>query len=383
MHRSKDRVLTTHVGSLPRDSELTALIFAKDSGADYDHAAFEACVAKSVNAVVARQVDAGIDLVSDGEMSKISYATYVAERLTGFDGNAPRSVPWDLEDYPSYRDKISQAGDTPKLKRPCCVGEVTLRDTAPLERDLENIKAAMAASKPLGAFMNAASPGVVSVFQPNRHYPDDDAYLEALGNALRQEYERIAAAGITLQIDSPDLAFGRHVIFKHLSDEEFVVRAERQAEVLNHALANIPPDQVRLHICWGNYEGPHTHDIPLEKVYAVLMKLRAQYILFEASNPRHAHEWTVFRDRGVPEDKVLVPGVIDSTTNFVEHPKLVAERILRYADIVGRERVMAGADCGFSTFAGFGRIDPEICYAKLKTLSDGAAIASDHLWRRG
>jgi 5-methyltetrahydropteroyltriglutamate--homocysteine methyltransferase len=380
MQLSKDRILTTHVGSMPRDAELTQLLFAKDAGEPYDPAAFEACVTRDVGKIVARQVEAGVDVVSDGELSKISYSTYISERLTGFGGNAPRTVPWDLDDFPAYRDKVASSGGTPKLKRPRCVGPVAVKDLAPLERDIANLKNAAAASKPAGAFMNAASPGVISVFQPNAHYPDDDAYLEALAAAMKQEYERIAAAGITLQIDSPDLALGRHVTYRDLSEPDFVRRAERQIEVLNAALAGIAPEQLRMHICWGNYEGPHTRDVPLEAIYRVVMKARPQALLFEAANPRHAHEWTVFRDLGVPEDKVLIPGVIDSCTNFVEHPALVAERILRFTDLVGRERVLAGTDCGFATFAGFGKIDPDICFAKLKTLAEGAALASKQLW---
>ncbi|MEQ8651912.1 MAG: cobalamin-independent methionine synthase II family protein [Kiloniellales bacterium] len=377
---SKDRILTTHVGSLPRSAELSAFLFAKDSGEDYDPAAFEACVTAEVEAVVKRQVESGIDLVSDGEMSKISYATYVAERLTGFGGNAPRNVPQDLDDYPGYRDKIASSGDTPKLKRPCCVGAVSVRDLEPLDRDLKNLTGAAKAAAAAGSFMNAATPGVIAIFQPNQHYPDHDSYLEALADAMKQEYDRIYKAGVVLQLDSPDLAFGRHVIFKDLSDAEFVKRAERQVEVLNHALRDIPAEAMRLHICWGNYEGPHTHDIAMEQVYDTLMKVKPQAVLFETSNPRHAHEWRVFKERGVPEDKVLIPGVIDSTTNFVEHPELVAQRILRFTDLVGRERVIAGSDCGFSTFAGFGKIEQEICYAKLKSLSQGAEMASEQLW---
>ncbi len=377
---SKDRILTTHVGSLPRSAELSALIFAKDGGEPYDRAAFEDCVRAEVFAVVRRQKSSGIDLVSDGEMSKISYATYIAERLSGFDGNAPRSVPQDLEDFPAYRDKIAASGDTPKLTRPCCVGPVKVRDLAPLQRDLDNLTAAAKAAGVTGAFMNSATPGVISVFQPDQHYGDRDAYLEALADAMKQEYDAIYRAGVILQLDSPDLAFGRHVIFKDLSDDDFVGRAERQVEVLNHALRDIPADALRLHICWGNYEGPHTHDLPMEKIYDTLMRVKPRAILFEASNPRHAHEWRIFKERGVPENKVLVPGVIDSTTNFVEHPDLVAERILRFTDLVGRERVLAGSDCGFSTFAGFGKIDTDICYAKLQALSEGAAKASEQLW---
>jgi len=381
MATSKDRILTTHVGSLPRGAELSALLFAKDGGESYDRDAFEACVRSEVRGVVKRQAESGIDLVSDGEMSKISYATYIAERLTGFDGNAPRSVPQDLDDFPTYRDKVASSGGTPKLKRPCCVGDVKVRDLEPLDRDLENLTAAAKAVGVVGCFMNAATPGVISVFQPNQHYPDQDAYLQALADAMKQEYDKIHAAGVVLQLDSPDIAFGRHVIFKDLSEDEFVGRAERQVEVLNHALRDIPAEAMRLHICWGNYEGPHTHDIPMEKVYDTLMKVKPQAVLFETSNPRHAHEWTVFAERGVPEDKVLVPGVIDSTTNFVEHPEVVAQRILRFTDLVGRERVIAGSDCGFSTFAGFGKVDPDICYAKLRSLAEGAERASRRLWR--
>jgi len=375
-----ERILTTHVGSLPRGAELTKLIFAKDGGEPYDHEAFETVVKRDVAAVVKQQVEAGIDLVSDGEMSKISYSTYIAERLNGFGGDSPRNVPQDLEDYPSYTQKIAQAGETPKLKRPCCVGPVSVKTMEPLERDLANLTAARDAAGALDAFMNAASPGVISVFQPNQHYSDDDAYLEALATAMKIEYDKIHAAGITLQIDSPDLALGRHMTYKHLSTEEFVQRAERQVEVLNAALADVPAEAARLHICWGNYEGPHTRDVPFEAVYDTFMKVKPQALLFETSNPRHAHEWRVFKERGVPEDKILVPGVIDSTTNFIEHPRLIADRILRYTDIVGRDRVIAGSDCGFSTFAGFGKIDPAITYAKFRSLAEGAEIATKEVW---
>ena len=381
MKLSTDRILTTHVGSLPRPDDVCAMLLAKDKGELADRAAFDACMAAAVKAVVAKQVETGVDVVSDGEMSKIGYATYVRDRLTGFGGDSPRRVPGDLALYPAYMKKIHAAGETPTIKRLRCVGPVAVKDRKPLADDVANMKAAVAAARPVEGFLNAASPGVVAVFQPNEHYPSHEAYLEALAAALREEYEAITRAGFVLQIDCPDLAMGRHIMFQDRSDAEFLKAAEQNVEALNHALANVPAEQVRLHLCWGNYEGPHVCDIPLAKIIKTVLKAKPQGISFEASNPRHGHEWTVFRETKIPTDKVLFPGVIDSVSNFVEHPEYVAERIGRFADIVGRERVIASTDCGFGTFAGFGKIDPDICYAKLKTLAEGARIASAQLWR--
>ena len=378
---STDRILTTHVGSLPRSQAVTEMVFAEEKGERMDPEARHALLAEAVDQVVAKQCEAGVDVVSDGEMSKISYATYIKDRITGFEGDSPRRPPSDLEAYPGFLKRQAASGGTPSYRRPQCVGEIRVKDTAPLEEDLANFRAAVDRRRPAEAFMNSASPGVIALFQPNQHYPDHESYLYALADAMRLEYEAIVAAGFLLQLDSPDLGLGRHMMFKGQPDDEYRRRAELHVEALNHALRNVPSDRVRLHVCWGNYEGPHHHDAPMEMVLPIALKARPQALLFESSNPRHAHEWRVFADADLPEDKILVPGVLDSTTNFVEHPRLVAERICRFADIVGRERVIAGTDCGFSTFAGFGAVDPDITYAKLAAMAEGAALASQHLWR--
>lgn len=381
MERSTNRILTTHVGSLPRPQEVVDMLFAQDRGELADQAAFDDVMAQAVKDVVARQVAAGIDVVSDGEMSKISYATYIRHRLTGFaPGEVPRAVPKDLDDYPEYRDRLAARGGTPKYLRPVCKGPIAVKDTAPLDKDLAHLRVAVEASHPTGAFMSAASPGVIAVFQPNEYYPRRAAYLYALAEAMKEEYEAIHRAGFVVQVDCPDLAMGRHIQFRDESDAQFNVHAEEQVEALNDALQNVPAEATRMHLCWGNYEGPHTCDIGVEKILSVVMKAKPSAILFEASNPRHAHEWAVWKDATIPDDKVLIPGVIDSVTNFVEHPQLVAERICRFANIVGRERVMAGTDCGFGTFAGFGAIHPTIAYAKFSALAEGASIASEQLW---
>jgi 5-methyltetrahydropteroyltriglutamate--homocysteine methyltransferase len=356
---------------------------AQDAGESYSQQDFDAVMAEAVAEVVAHQAEVGIDVVSDGEMSKISYATYIRHRLTGFEiGEMPRAVPKDLDDFPDFKDRLARLGATPKYHRPICCGEIRVKDLSSLEKDIANLKAAGAAAGNPQLFMNAASPGVIAVFQPNKHYATQEAYIGALAEAMKAEYETIVGAGLILQIDSPDLAMGRHIRFRDVDDAEFLRNAALQIEALNHALRDIPADRVRMHICWGNYEGPHTHDIPLEKIVGLILKAKPQAYLLEASNPRHAHEWTVWAKTAIPDNKVLVPGVIDSVSNFVEHPELVAERICRYADIVGRERVIAGTDCGFGTFAGFGAIHPPIAYAKLGSLVEGARIASQRLWRR-
>ena len=328
-------------------------------------------------------VSGGVDLVSDGEMAKISYATYIKDRITGFDGDSPRTPPADLEAFPSFLQRQASSGGTPTYRRPCCVGPIAPKTLAPLVDDLRRFDAAVAAHRPVGGFMNAASPGVIALFQPNRHYATQDDYLEALAEAMRPEYEAIVAAGHVLQLDSPDLGLGRHMMYKERSDDEYLALIARHVEVLNHALRNVPADRVRMHVCWGNYEGPHHCDVEMRTILPVLMTAKPQGLLFETANPRHQHDWQAFRDLAalIPEDRVLIPGVIDSTTNFVEHPEVVAQRIEQFAAIVGRERVIAGTDCGFSTFAGFGAVDPEIVYAKLATLAEGAARASARLWR--
>ena len=370
-------VKVTHVGSLPRTQSVVDLIFARENGEEYDEKAFDACMTDACSETVRKQLEAGVDIVSDGEISKISYATYVKDRYTGFSGDSPRNAPGDLKLFPSFLERIAQVGGTPQYARPMCTGEVRSKSQGELGKDIANLKAAMARHGANDGFMNAASPGVISLFLQNAHYSTRDAYLAALADAMREEYETIVASGLDLQLDCPDLALSRHMLFEDLTDEEFVKVAESHVEALNHALANIDPAKVRVHICWGNYEGPHICDIDMNKVFPVLMKTRARYVLFETSNPRHAHEWTVFRDRRkeIPDDKVLVPGVVDTTTNFVEHPELVAQRIERFIHIVGKERVIAGSDCGFGTFAGFGAVDPAIAYAKLSALSEGAKLA--------
>jgi 5-methyltetrahydropteroyltriglutamate--homocysteine methyltransferase len=375
------KILTSHVGSLPRTQDVVDFIFARENGESYDQAAFDNCMSSACNETVRRQVEAGVDIVSDGETSKISYATYVKDRYTGFSGDSPRNAPADLKQFPSFLERLANSGGTPQYARPMCTGEVTSKGHGELQADIDNLKAGMAAHGATRGFMNAASPGVISLFLQNQHYATREAYLAALADAMKEEYETIVGAGLDLQLDCPDLALSRHMLFADLSDDEFVKIAAMHVEALNHALREIDPARVRVHICWGNYEGPHVCDIDMDKVFSTLMKTRARYVLFETSNPRHAHEWTVFRDRAseIPDDKVLVPGVVDTTTNFVEHPELVAERIARFVGIVGAERVIAGSDCGFGTFAGFGAVDPEIAYAKLTSLAEGAALASSRL----
>lgn len=371
------KIDVTHVGSLPRTQEVVDFIFAREKGEPFDQAAFDAAMAKAVSETVRKQVDAGVTIVSDGETSKISYATYVKDRYTGFSGDSPRNAPADLKLYPSFLKRIAESGGTPQYARPMCTGEVRSKGQGELIKDIKHLKDAMATNGATAGFMNAASPGVISLFLQNDHYPTREAYLQALADVMKDEYETIVASGLDLQLDCPDLALSRHMLFTDLSDEEFLKIAASHVEALNHALQNIDPAKVRIHICWGNYEGPHVCDISMDKVFSTLMSARARYVLFETSNPRHAHEWTVFRDRKseIPDDKILVPGVVDTTTNFVEHPEVVAQRLDRFVGIVGMDRVIAGSDCGFGTFAGFGAVDPEIAFAKLKSLADGAAIA--------
>ncbi len=369
------KIQTTHVGSLPRTQEVVDFIFAREKEQPYDQAAFDACMTSAVSETVRRQVEAGVDIVSDGETSKISYATYVKDRYAGFDGDSPRNAPADLKQFPTFLQRLADDGGTPTYARPMCVGEVKSKGQGELEKDIANLKSAMAEHGVERGFMNAASPGVISLFLQNDFYPTREAYLEALANAMKAEYETIVASGLDLQLDCPDLALSRHMLFNDLSDDEFIKIANSHVEALNYALSDVPVEKVRVHICWGNYEGPHVCDIPMSKMFDTLMSTKARYVLFETSNPRHGHEWSVFKDRknDIPEDKVLVPGVVDTTTNFVEHPDLVAQRIDRFVDIVGADRVIAGSDCGFGTFAGFGAVDPEIAYTKLSSLSQGAA----------
>jgi 5-methyltetrahydropteroyltriglutamate--homocysteine methyltransferase len=377
------RILTTHVGSLPRSKEVTDLVFAAERGEPVDAELFDRVIGTAVSDAVARQVSNGVDIVSDGEMSKISYATYIKDRITGFDGDSMRTPPADLEMFPGFMERQSKGGGTPTYRRPKCVGEVRPKTLAPLDDDLAHMKSALANHPQVAGFMNSASPGVIALFQPNEYYGSQDDYLEALAEAMRPEYEAIFSAGLVLQLDSPDLGLGRHMMYKDRSDDEYLQLIGSHIDALNHALRNIPADRVRMHVCWGNYEGPHCCDVEMGVILPTLMRAKPAGLLFETSNPRHQADWTYFAEMAatIPEEKVLIPGVIDSTTNFVEHPRVVAERIERYANIIGRDRVIAGTDCGFSTFAGFGVVDPDIVWAKLKTLSEGAALASERLWK--
>lgn len=372
------KILTSHVGSLPRSQRVVDFIFARENEVEYDLIEFDSTMTNAVQQTVIKQVHSGVDIVSDGETSKISYATYVKDRYNGFSGDSPRNAPADLKMFPGFLERLANDGGTPQYARPQCTGKVSSKDQSELQKDIRNLKSAMKASGVDRGFMNAASPGVISLFLQNAYYKNRESYLAALADTMREEYETIVASGLDLQLDCPDLALSRHMLFNELSDSEFVKVAASHVDALNHALENIPEDKVRIHICWGNYEGPHCCDIGMDKVFSTLMSAKAKYLLFETSNPRHAHEWTVFRDRKseIPDNKVLVPGVVDTTTNFIEHPELVAQRINRFSDIVGPDRVIAGSDCGFGTFAGFGSVDPDIAYAKLKSLSEGAKIAS-------
>ena len=369
-------ILTTHVGSLPRSKELSELLFAKDKRENFDQEIFNYIVKKNVEEVVKRQLHVGIDVVSDGEMSKISYATYVKDRIEGFSGESERRAPADLDAFPEYKMKIANSGGTPTYTRPCCTGELKIQDTQSLLHDIENLNDSLSFNNHSKAFMNAASPGVINVFMPNKFYKDDDTYLEKLSEVMSSEYKLITDNNLHLQLDCPDLALARHMNYKDLSEEEFLIRAEKQIEALNNALVGIPPELIRMHICWGNYEGPHTFDIGLEKILPIILKANLKYLLIESSNPRHSHEWQVFNEITLPKDKVIVPGVIDSTSNFVEHPQVVADRLIQFSKVIPKDQLMAGTDCGFSTFAGFGKIDEEICYAKLNSLVEGTSIAS-------
>jgi 5-methyltetrahydropteroyltriglutamate--homocysteine methyltransferase len=358
------------------------MLFAKEQGTTYDAAEFDRTMSQAVRAIVQRQVEIGLDVVSDGETSKIGYATYIKDRLAGFAGDNERQIAADLQDFPDFRSRMGLLAGKQSFKRQSCVGPISVVERESLGKDLANLRAAVRESGALEAFMNAASPGVVSAFQPNRYYATHEAYVEAIAAAMREEYEAIVGAGFVLQVDCPDLAMARHTGFQDLTEQQFLARAEHQVEALNDALRNVPASALRMHVCWGNYEGPHDHDIPLEKILAIVLKAKPSAILFEASNPRHAHEWVVWRDARLPDDKVLVPGLLTATSNYVEHPELIAQRICQFADIVGRERVLAGTDCGFGTFAGVGRVDPEIAWRKLAALVAGAERASRRLRSR-
>jgi 5-methyltetrahydropteroyltriglutamate--homocysteine methyltransferase len=380
MKLSTERILTTHVGSLPRTAPVVAMLMARENGTAFERTAFDAVMATAVDAVVERQLRAGVDIVSDGEMSKISYATYIKDRLSGFAGDQPRQVALDLQPYADFRARMAIFAGKQTFKRQCCVGPIAVLERESLQQDLAHLRAAVGRHQAVEAFMNAASPGVIAAFQPNEYYPTHEAYVEALAGAMREEYEAIVAAGFVLQIDCPDLAMARHTGFQDLTEAQFLRRANFHVEALNEALKNLPAERLRMHVCWGNYEGPHDHDIDVAKVMPIILKAKPSAILFEAANPRHAHEWLSWKQARIPDDKVLVPGLLTSTSNYVEHPELIAQRIGVFADIVGRERVLAGTDCGFGTFAGIGKMDAEISYAKLAALAEGARRASERLW---
>jgi len=382
---SQDRILTTHVGSLPRSDAVVELLQRREKGTPVDPAEFNRVVGSAVADTVKRQADLGIDVVSDGETSKISYSTYITDRLTGFssEGSTETARPHlDLAPFPDFVRKMGLLTGPRPFKRVSCVGPVKVRDRSALQSDLDNMRRATSAAGPTEAFLNAASPGVIATFLGNRYYPTHEAYIEAMADAMRDEYEAIAAAGFVLQVDCPDLAMARHTAFQQLSEADFLKRAQFHVETLNHALAKVPPDQLRIHVCWGNYEGPHTHDVDLAKLAKIILGVNARAFSIEAANPRHEHEWAVWKEIKLPDDRILLPGVIDTCTNYVEHPDLVAQRIVRFAEVVGRERVMASADCGFGTFAGYGKIDPEIAWLKLGSLVEGAARASKQLWSK-
>jgi 5-methyltetrahydropteroyltriglutamate--homocysteine methyltransferase len=382
MQTSRDRILTTHTGSLPRPPDLRALLVKKDQGEPHDKAELERLTREAVLAIVRRQAETGIDIVNDGEMSKPGYSTYVADRLSGFAGHEPAKPRLDTGPYPNFMAAYERMTGPNTARRAVCVGPIAVKDPEPLQADLANLKAALAQVKAVEGFLTAASPGLVPVFQTNRHYPNHEAYVEAIAAAMQQEYEAIVAAGFVLQLDCPDLAMAHHTSFQDLTESDFLKRAAFHIEALNHAVRNIPADRMRIHICWGNYEGPHDHDIDFIKVAPILIRAKPMALVIEASNPRHAHEWAVWHGLKLPDDKILIPGVLDTCTNYVEHPELVAERLCRFADLVGRERVIAGTDCGFGTFAGYGKIDPDIAFKKLHAMAEGAEIASKRLWGR-
>jgi 5-methyltetrahydropteroyltriglutamate--homocysteine methyltransferase len=385
MKTSEQSILTTHVGSLPRSEAVLSLLEAREGRKEFDAGEFDRTMRQGVLDIVRHQADIGIDVVSDGETSKISYATYVHDRLSGFSDEGTPGPPkphLDVAPFPEFRKRMSQWTGAQRFKRVACVGPIAVQNRETLASDLANMRSAVDAAHPTEAFLTAASPGVVASFLPNRYYPTHEAYIEAIAAAMQEEYAAIVEAGFVLQLDCPDLAMSRHTGFQDLSEADFVKRAAFHVDVLNHALARVPANMVRIHVCWGNYEGPHNHDIDFAKIVRVVLGAKAQGIALEAANPRHAHEWTVWKDIKLPDDKILLPGVIDTSTNYVEHPSLVAERIVRFADVVGRERVIANTDCGFGTAAGHGKVDPGIVYLKLGALVEGAKLASKQLWGR-
>jgi 5-methyltetrahydropteroyltriglutamate--homocysteine methyltransferase len=381
MKRSTDRFLTTHTGSLPRPEDLIRTMYAKQEGVPVDAVALERRVAAAVTEVVQKQSAAGVDVINDGEMSKPSYATYITDRLSGFGGTGNTFVYQDLADFPNLAKRVFGDPGRSRRKTPACNAAIGVRNPQAAQADVDHLKAAFANVEAKEAFMTAASPGVVSLFFRNEHYPTDEAYLFAIAEAMRQEYETIAKAGIILQIDCPDLGMGRHIQHADLSLPEWRKKAQLHVEALDHAVANIPPEQLRMHLCWGNYEGPHHCDVPLADVVDIVFRARPSAIAIEAANPRHAHEWKLFETLKLPDGKLLIPGVIESKSNFIEHPELVAQRIGRYANLVGRENVIAGSDCGFGTWVGQAAVDPDVVWAKMAAMAEGARIASREFWK--
>jgi 5-methyltetrahydropteroyltriglutamate--homocysteine methyltransferase len=380
MKRSEGRFLTTHTGSLPRPADLIRMMFAKEEGVPVDHAALSARIRSAVAAVVRQQTEAGLDVVNDGEVSKPSYATYIKDRLHGFGGTSQPLQYQDLVDFPELARRVFSDPGRSRRRTPACNGPISVSDVRAVHSDVERLQAALRAVLAEEAFLSAASPGVISLFFHNDYYPNHEAYLFAIADAMRHEYENVAQAGLLLQVDCPDLAMGRHIQFAGMSLEEFRTMARLHVEALNHALASIPPEQMRLHLCWGNYEGPHHYDVPLADILDIVLAARPHGLSFEAANPRHAHEWQLFEQVRLPPDKVLIPGVIESKTNYVEHPEVVAQRISRYARLVGRERVIAGTDCGFGTWVGQAAVDPGVVWAKMASLVEGARVASRGFW---
>ncbi len=377
---STDRFLTTHTGSLPRPDDLVRMMFAKEEGVPIDAAALAARIRSAVQEVVSKQVDAGLDIVNDGEMSKPSYATYVKDRLAGFGGSGNTFVYQDLADFPALAKRVFGDPGRSRRKTPACNAPISVSDPAAAERDVDDLKAAFVGGAPRTGFLSAASPGVISLFFRNEHYPNHEAYLFAIAEAMRHEYETIARNGFILQLDYPDLAMGRHIQYADLSLAEFRKRATMHVEALNHAVANIPPERLRMHVCWGNYEGPHHHDVAFSEIVDIVLAARPAAISFEAANPRHAHEWTLFERVKLPDGKVLIPGVIESKSNFIEHPELIAQRLARYAKLVGRENVIAGSDCGYGTWVGQAAVDRDVVWAKLAAMVEGARLATRQFW---
>jgi 5-methyltetrahydropteroyltriglutamate--homocysteine methyltransferase len=380
MKRSTERFLTTHTGSLPRPDDLVRMMFAREEGVPVDRAALAARIRTAVAEIASKQTEIGLDIINDGELSKPSYATYIKDRLYGFGGESGSLRYRDLVDYPELAKRVFGDPGRSRRKTPACDGPISVRDPQAAQTDADNLSAALQRSQAAEGFLSAASPGVISLFFRNTHYPSHEAYLFAIADAMRHEYESVARAGLVLQIDCPDLAMGRHIQFADLSLEEFRRMARLHIEALNHALAAIPPDQLRMHVCWGNYEGPHHYDVPLADIIDIVLEARPSGISFEAANPRHGHEWTVFERVKLPEGKVIIPGVLESKTNYIEHPDLVAQRIGRYAKLVGRENVIAGSDCGFGTWVGQAAVDPGVVWAKMASLAEGARRASREFW---